>query len=153
MDFWRRDQAASGHIRPGEQQYDRQDRRGDHSACHPRDKWQQLARSVEPVERGHKLAAVRVARGGVLLETPRDQRRERFGNGVVNGSHRRKAVRDALLHRVEPALRRGIDNRAGTGQHLVDDQTERIHVRSAVYRRASGLFRRHVFERADDAAA
>ena len=113
----------------------------------------QLARIIQRRQRRDQFGGRRKPRSGIALDATRHEGIEGGRNGLIQRANRRHALGCPLLHRVDSLPRRGGGHHARTGEHLVEDQPERVDVRAAVDRGARALLRRHVFERADDSAA
>ena len=87
------------------------------------------------------------ARGGVGLQTPGDERVEPLGNRRIAQSQCRRRAPHPLHQFRDRRARAAV---AAAGQHVVQNQPERVDVGALVDGLALRLFRRHVLDRADD---
>ena len=75
---------------------------------------------------------------------------ERLGNTRLPRADRRERLRHPLHELRDGALR--ARRFAAAGQHVVEDQTERVDIRAVIDRLGHGLLGSHVFQRADHGA-
>ena len=107
----------------------------------------QLAGVVEPRQRRDEVSGLREAIVRIELQAPRDHGAERFGHGGIACGNRFGRTADARGQGVP--RRRAFRRDAPAQQQVGQDQPEGVDVGAVIDRRAAGLLRRHVVERAD----
>ena len=109
-----------------------------------------IAVLVERVERLAQFVRGLVARLGIGLQAPRDQRVHGSGTAGIHRPRRRQRLGQALLEVGERIAR--LRARGAAEDDVVEDQPERVDVRALIDRLPGGLLGRHVVERAHHAA-
>ena len=110
----------------------------------------QLAVVVEPLDRLDQLRRRLIALRGIGLDAARDQLIEGLRHLRDERSHRGRRLRQTPLQLADGADR--MLGAAPAGQHVVDDQPERVDVGALIDVLAARLLGRHVFDGADDLA-
>ncbi len=102
------------------------------------------------VDRAHDVFGGLEATARFQLEQTRAQSHRESGKVVLDRVRRRRIAHDALR---EHFRRRAAAKRQRAGQHLEEDQAERIEIAASVDGIGARLFGREIFRRADDDAA